>query len=82
MVRLKVREKKFLKAMFLFQFHNGTIKSSQSDNTVTDSQLFQFHNGTIKRLTFKLKMEFTNQFQFHNGTIKSEMKSFILYFLL
>ena len=32
-----------------FQFHNGTIKSSQDDFVSDFDAEFQFHNGTIKR---------------------------------
>ena len=32
----------------LFQFHNGTIKTSAETTSNFDLVVFQFHNGTIK----------------------------------
>ena len=38
----------------LFQFHNGTIKTSDFNEDTSLCYVFQFHNGTIKTNTFHL----------------------------
>ena len=50
MVRLKGDlELVHLRNSFVFQFHNGSIKSDWRGNSRTDRFEFQFHNGSIKR---------------------------------
>ena len=55
----------------VFQFHKGTIKTSDAFYSQTAYKGFQFHKGTIK--TTKLKKNGIRQilFQFHKGTIKT-----------
>ena len=36
--------------MFVFQFHNGSIKSIISEDAAKALLRFQFHNGSIKSL--------------------------------
>ena len=51
MVRLKVEaEEKIREQYHLFQFHNGSIKSSRYSEREADDEMFvfQFHNGSIK----------------------------------
>ena len=51
MVRLKVKGEFFMAVkMFVFQFHNGSIKSIISEDAAKALLRFQFHNGSIKSL--------------------------------
>ncbi len=52
MVRLKVVGKRGKKRyVLMFQFQNGTIKSSNNFFHLFVFELFQFQNGTIKRMS-------------------------------
>ena len=55
---------------YMFQFHNGSIKSENKVKGYTLDTLFQFHNGSIKSFPL-LKDSSSSLFQFHNGSIKS-----------
>ncbi len=49
MVRLKEAKRRgYVKGATVFQFQNGTIKSSNSIPFLLSVHLFQFQNGTIK----------------------------------
>ena len=72
MVRLKEGVSKQMKAVIpAFQFHNGSIKSSNFSKGSNFSNMFQFHNGSIKRQDQAGDSEPICEFQFHNGSIKS-----------
>ena len=49
MVRLKVFIYVEAFAMFVFQFHNGSIKRLSIILIIRTANRFQFHNGSIKR---------------------------------
>ena len=34
--------------VYMFQFHNGSIKRVSDDHGYDEEELFQFHNGSIK----------------------------------
>ena len=44
----------FLSVYKMFQFHNGTIKTSVPNISIVELLVFQFHNGTIKTLSSTL----------------------------
>ena len=45
----------------LFQFHKGTIKTSNGETVVNGNVLFQFHKGTIKTRSLTIrKLRVTN----------------------
>ena len=51
MVRLIAKGNKIIHLEFKeFQFHDGTIDSSASDDNLAVSFSFQFHDGTIDRI--------------------------------
>jgi hypothetical protein len=55
-----------------FQFHNGSIKSTEEPYNGRNARKFQFHNGSIKSDTEADGTPIdVAQFQFHNGSIKS-----------
>ena len=53
-----------------FQFHKGTIRTTELQEISSIIFLFQFHKGTIRTLRCK---SFTADvvFQFHKGTIRT-----------
>ena len=53
-----------------FQFHNGSIKSSNAPPEYVGFGEFQFHNGSIKSEEYDTEMNNPHLFQFHNGSIK------------
>ena len=62
---------------FVFQFHNGSIKSLQHGRRLVNGVKliqFQFHNGSIKSLGTRPWINVTT-FQFHNGSIKSRVRN-------
>ncbi len=71
MVRLKA-EKGFEvhKWKKLFQFHNGTIKSSNTSSEVDASFYFNSIMVRLKVCDKCASIVFSEIFQFHNGTIK------------
>ena len=61
-------------AAFSFQFHKGTIKTSDAFVSTKLSKIFQFHKGTIKTIQIQQPSAWVLQFQFHKGTIKTSCK--------
>ncbi|EOA48801.1 hypothetical protein HMPREF1532_03186 [Bacteroides salyersiae WAL 10018 = DSM 18765 = JCM 12988] len=53
-----------------FQFHNGTINTSDEENVGVLDNKFQFHNGTINTSNYENQVKHL-EFQFHNGTINT-----------
>ena len=49
MVRLKAASGVITAGTDVFQFHYGTIKSTESEGVRLIARKFQFHYGTIKR---------------------------------
>ena len=58
----------------LFQFHNGSIKSSRFPLSSYIPVMFQFHNGSIKSPVSLCFSDRLGVFQFHNGSIKSVLQ--------
>ena len=59
----------------VFQFHNGSIKSTGCIYRALNTVKFQFHNGSIKRFTIPKSLADEFKFQFHNGSIKRQPNS-------
>ena len=58
----------------IFQFHKGTIKTTDTPEGYWSSSAFQFHKGTIKTMVSLLTVVLCLQFQFHKGTIKTHYR--------
>ena len=63
----------FTKDTFLFQFHEGPIKTPHSIANGVLLPLFQFHEGPIKTFDFEVREHGLIMFQFHEGPIKTEL---------
>ncbi len=75
-VRLKLYFLILLKITYKqFQFHKGTIKTSNHPPSTEAREGFQFHKGTIKTMLRAGYIESIRPFQFHKGTIKTESKN-------
>jgi len=57
--------------IWMFQFHNGSIKTLTFLTFSKLQFLFQFHNGSIKTVVKDKKVLKETRFQFHNGSIKT-----------
>ena len=60
-----------------FQFHKGTIRTTQAAEDAIIAKIFQFHKGTIR--TIKLFLFYLRErhvFQFHKGTIRTSERDF------
>ncbi len=72
MVRLKHWGERLVKVLdYLFQFLNGTIKATATQNCAFVVMEFQFLNGTIKASASVVSVTANVPFQFLNGTIKA-----------
>ena len=71
-VRLKVYSGVNALPVYLFQFHEGTIKGDFNFKWEMRSKWFQFHEGTIKGPEFIISIKVSTVFQFHEGTIKGQ----------
>ena len=58
----------------MFQFHDGSIKGSNTLTMFGLSVAFQFHNGSIKGSALITYYIVLFRFQFHNGSIKGKQK--------
>ena len=54
-----------------FQFHTGSIKSSEKPFDRPNWNQFQFHTGSIKSKKKRFGKHAASKFQFHTGSIKS-----------
>ena len=66
-VRLKASESKKTTAMtYMFQFHSGSIKSTQNNRNQGHNPRFQFHSGSIKS---KMVLHINQQASSFNSTV-------------
>ena len=71
-VRLKLYDRiNIIIFQTLFQFHKGTIKTSDILAVPSPLDVFQFHKGTIKTPLGIVSFPLILIFQFHKGTIKT-----------
>ena len=52
----------------MFQFHNGTINTGESEAYAAPELLFQFHNGTIN--TFVIPGVLSSMLSFNSTTVQ------------
>jgi len=57
--------------IYMFQFHNGSIKTKNMCYFFGVEPKFQFHNGSIKTKKMCDFFQVKHSFQFHNGSIKT-----------
>ena len=70
MVRLKVTSDINSGVFYVFQFQNGSIKSTQTVDVSYIIFRFQFQNGSIKSGICPERADDFALFQFQNGSIK------------
>ena len=56
---------------YMFQFHEGPIKTCNRRLMLTTLQKFQFHEGPIKTTYTLPFVDYNVMFQFHEGPIKT-----------